>query len=483
MHDIEDPDVQDEAADHEYAEDFIHEGLEVFKLDPVRLYHDQAFCKSLLTREEERDLARKIHAAFYDWKKAFLATHCGAVFFVTYIRSHLRNDLRFDRIAYINALEENTVGTKKKNSPALENVKSLFHHNLQTVEALLQNNEEATERCSRNGSSEDQEERKWLKRRQEHIGLLLAELPVRSPITTMLFQEFNRMVDRYHILKSIKSRSQEEQQEYEEIRSQFRGDLPHLKKTKEHLSILFDTYIHHRNAMVSANLRLVASIAKAFPHRKMEYLDVVEEGNFGLFEAIDRFDPEKGLKFSTYATWWIRQRIQRAFMDKGEVVRQPVYRHGDAKKVYAVTAQLTLELQRNPTPEEIAERTGMSLEALQSLSAILGMQSLDQEFKGKEGSRDATVGATSLFVDDSDIFAAAIVEERRQKIADALRFIPVRSRRILEMRYGLVNGESHTLEEVGNAFGITRERVRQIEGKAFRKLEKHLQDPSKHEDE
>ena len=237
-----------------------------------------------------------------------------------------------------------------------------------------------------------------------------------------------------------------------------------VEKCKETI----ETGYQARDILIESNLRLVVSIAKRYLGRGMQFQDLIQEGNMGLMKAVNKFDPQKGFKFSTYATWWIKQAITRAIADQARTIRVPVHMVETINKLVRTQRKLTQELHREPTSEELAAELKMSVEKVQNIQKIAQEPVSMETPVGEED--DSTLGD---FIHDSDTLNPldyTINEAYREEIDTVLKTLTPREEMVLRLRFGLVDGKPHTLEEVGKEFHVTRERIRQIEAKAIRRL-------------
>ena len=246
------------------------------------------------------------------------------------------------------------------------------------------------------------------------------------------------------------------------------GEIELTRAEKRRLMRIEQVGLEAKQALISANLRLVVSIAKRYVGRGMLFLDLIQEGNLGLIRAVEKFDYEKGFKFSTYATWWIRQAITRAIADQARTIRIPVHMVETINKLVRVQRQLLQDLGRDPTPEEIGAEMDMSADRVREIQKISQEPVSLETPIGEE--EDSQLGD---FIEDSNAEVppdAASFSMLREQLGQVLDSLAERERKVIELRFGLVDGHPRTLEEVGREFGVTRERIRQIESKTLAKL-------------
>lgn len=452
-----------------FAEDNDGDGRHID--DPVRMYLTQMGEIPLLTREKEIQLAQKIEVTRRRFRRKVLeCDYALRNVFETLKRVH-SGELPFDR----------TVKVSQTENLEKHNILQRMPHNLKTLEPLMEFNVEDFQRLTDERTDETEREllRRRLKYRRRKTVVLIEELSIRTqkvqPLMKKLEQISDRMSELERQVASLRGNrmAKDERANLEkELQDLMLITLeePHsLRRRVQIMKKRFTEYEQAKRELSGGNLRLVVSIAKKYRNRGLSFLDLIQEGNTGLMRAVDKYEYRRGFKFSTYATWWIRQAITRSIADQARTIRIPVHMIETMSKLRNVSKQLLQEMGREPTIEETAQRAGISYEETKRVLKISRHPiSLDRPVGESE---DSYFGD---FIEDDSIESpvnAATSEMLKDKIENVLKTLTYREREIIKLRYGLGDGYTYTLEEVGRIFKVTRERVRQIEAKAVRKLQ------------
>jgi len=439
--------------------------------DPVRMYLTQMGEIPLLDRKQEVSLAQKIEVTRRRFRRKVLeCDYAMRNVFETLKRVHL-GELPFDR----------TVKVSQTENLEKDKILQRMPHNLRTLEPLMESNVDDFHRLieAELNDGEREEIRKRLKLRRRKTVTLVEELSIRTqkvqPLMKKLEQISARMDDLEDQISSLRgNRSAREergnlQKELQDLMLITLEEPAGLRRRVAIMKQRFGEYEQAKRELSGGNLRLVVSIAKKYRNRGLSFLDLIQEGNTGLMRAVDKYEYRRGFKFSTYATWWIRQAITRAIADQARTIRIPVHMIETMSKLRNVSKKLLQELGREPTIEETAKAAGISYEETKRVLKISRHPiSLDRPVGEGE---DSYFGD---FIEDDTVespVSAATNEMLKDKIENVLKTLTYREREIIKLRYGLGDGYTYTLEEVGRIFKVTRERVRQIEAKAVRKLQ------------
>ncbi|MFG0292362.1 MAG: sigma-70 family RNA polymerase sigma factor [Phycisphaerales bacterium JB050] len=452
--------------------------------DPVRMYLTQMGTIPLLTREEEIRLAKKIETTRMIFRRRCLESDCAVAEAVKILEQVHAGDLPFDRTMKVSTAEEN----------AKEKIAARIPYNTETVKRLLELNRDdwdtrdaLLDELESEGCDTEKVEAKLeevetrMAERRRKLATLIEECSLRTSRIAPLHKKLRsinaKMMEIEKELKKAErypNRYDPEdvivmEEELAGLRNLVLEEPADLKARVELLDTVFWEYEQAKRDLSAGNLRLVVSIAKKYRNRGLSFLDIIQEGNTGLMRAVDKYEYKRGYKFSTYATWWIRQAITRAIADHARTIRIPVHIIETMSNLRNIQKQLLQKLGHEPTIEELAESAGMSVAEVRRVMKI----------SRHPISLDRPVG------ESEDSFFGDFIEDERQEapssqaasdllkvdIEKALLTLTYREREIIKLRYGIGDGYTYTLEEVGRIFKVTRERVRQVEAKAIRKLQ------------
>src|SRR5690349_2962294 len=473
LDDEPDEDLVEEPPDDEEAELTPEDLDEISRRidDPVRMYLTQMGEIPLLTRDQEIELAKRIEITRKKFRRKVLECDFALRLVVDVLKTVDSGELPFDRTVKVSVTE----------NLEKDQILGRMPHNLKTLQHLMDLNVEAFKDYCR--AKRDPETRRRLrlelaKRRRKTV-TLVEELSIRTqkvqPLMKKLEQISQRMDElegEVEALKGNRAAKEERANLEKELQDLMLITLEEPASLRKRISIMksrFAEYEQAKRELSGGNLRLVVSIAKKYRNRGLSFLDLIQEGNTGLMRAVDKYEHRRGFKFSTYATWWIRQAITRAIADQARTIRIPVHMIETMSKLRNVSKKLLQEMGREPTIEETAKAANISYEECKRVLKISRQPiSLDRPVGESE---DSYFGD---FIEDNSVespVSAATNEMLKDKIEGVLKTLTYREREIIKLRYGLGDGYTYTLEEVGRIFKVTRERVRQIEAKAVRKLQ------------
>ena len=472
---VDDEALVDEEIEEEPSEDLVLETELVEGSggridDPVRMYLTQMGEIPLLTREQEISLARKIELTRMAFRRKVLESDYSAVSAIEILRQVGEGTLPFDRTMKMSTAE-NLVRSV---------VKSRLPENIRTANKLLDKNVKLfAEYLNAQDETEKKKTAKQLRRNRRKVATLLEELSLRTSRIQPMMKKLEGILSKMHQLQQyitagpnaeyIEEDIEAMKQEFDGLQEMALETPEQLEKRLHAVRTVFSQYELTKRLLSSGNLRLVVSIAKKYRNRGLSFLDIIQEGNTGLMRAVDKYEYRRGYKFSTYATWWIRQAITRAIADHARTIRIPVHMIETMSRLRTVSKELLQKLGREPTIEEIAAESAMSVsEARRVLKISKHPISLDRPIGESE---DSYFGD---FIEDESAESpvqSAAHEMLKERIDEILKTLTYREREIIKLRYGLGDGYTYTLEEVGRIFKVTRERVRQVEAKAIRKLQ------------
>jgi len=438
--------------------------------DPIRMYLTQMGQIPLLTRRSEIALARKIEIARMTFRRKMLQNDYCARNSLDLLQQVHNGMMSFDRTIKVGTAPQLTKSVIKKRLP----------ENIMTVDKLLKINQHLFKKTlTDQNKRETRSALKRIRRNKRKIATLLEELSLRTSRIQPIKNKLHGICGKMFQLEQIIAAGPNDEITAEDInamKQELNGltelvmETPkQLDKRLHSLDRVFSQYENTKRTLSSANLRLVVSIAKKYRNRGLSFLDLIQEGNTGLMRAVDKYEYRRGYKFSTYATWWIRQAITRAIADHARTIRIPVHMIETMSRLRTAGKVLHQKLGREATIEEIAEEAAMSVEETRRVLKISKHPiSLDRPIGESE---DSYFGD---FIEDDEVdspVASATQEMLKDRIDVVLKTLSYREREIIKLRYGIGDGYTYTLEEVGRIFKVTRERVRQVEAKAIRKLQ------------
>ncbi|MBX3362119.1 MAG: RNA polymerase sigma factor RpoD [Phycisphaeraceae bacterium] len=473
--DVAEAEAMDEAALARELEEAASEEAGAKRIDdPVRMYLTQMGSIPLLTRDEEIRLAKKIETTRMIFRRRCLESDYVVKQAVDTLRQVDAGDLPFDRTMRISTAEVNAKDKIARRIPA----------NLRTIEKLLDMNAsdwELLEAARKSRRTKDTEAiRQRMSDRRRRMAALTEELSLRTGRIIPLMRKLRSIAMKMDSLKKETDRLQTEGKSHAEdldvlsdeldgLRALVLEEPDELASRVKNIGSVFWEYEQAKRDLSGGNLRLVVSIAKKYRNRGLSFLDVIQEGNTGLMRAVDKYEYKRGYKFSTYATWWIRQAITRAIADHARTIRIPVHMIETMSRLRNIQKQFLQETGQEPTIEELADRAKMSVSEVRRVMKVSRHPvSLDRPVGESEDSYFGDFIEDDRAAPPADTAAQEMLKNRIEQVLKTLTY---REREIIKLRYGIGDGYTYTLEEVGRIFKVTRERVRQVEAKAIRKLQ------------
>jgi len=441
--------------------------------DPVRLYLTQMGEIPLLSREDELRLASRIEITRKRFRTKVLESPVAVVEAIAILEDVKNGDLAFDRtLKSDNSIDLPKLEVLERLPATIDKLRQLVFDSHECFERLNNHHLGAKERHKAQVRLRDNQRR--CVEMLEGMNIQTKKIKPMMEKLESLSRKLDEIAAEAESLKSGGSPSARAalQKEIQQTQAQTLEGAEELRARVRDIRERFDDYEKTKRKLSSGNLRLVVSIGKKYRNRGLTFLDLIQEGNTGLMKAVEKYEYRRGYKFSTYATWWVRQAITRAIADQARTIRVPVHMIEAMTKIRAVSRKLTQENGREPSLEEIAVESGISLEETQRVLKISKYPiSLDRPVGEGE---DSDFGS---FLEDTSVespIASATHRMLRDRIEATLQSLSFREREIIKLRYGLGVGYTYTLEEVGKIFKVTRERVRQIEAKSLRKLQHPL---------
>ena len=438
--------------------------------DPVRMYLMQMGEIPMLNREMEISSAKRIEYTRTKFRRTLLGND-----FLLHGTAELLQKVADGKLRLDRTIEISVTNTSEK-----RRVLQRIGPNLTTIRHLLTQNQVDFRTAVSRRATAAQKHAAWrrLVVRRNKAVRLIEELNLRLPRIMPLLDQLREISERMATIQEQLRHPEQllhvglQQELTEELRYLMRITLETpatLSRLMRRTFLRKEAYDEAKRCLSAANLRLVVSIAKRYRNRGMSFLDLIQEGNTGLMRAVDKFEHARGYKFSTYATWWIRQAITRAIADQSRTIRLPVHMIDTMSKIRTATAEFVQQHGREPNPEEIADWAGLSVDDAKCVCKMTRQPlSLDQPVGDHE---DNYFGEFLEEQSDDDPLYDTNLEALKERLEDVMNDLSYREREIIRLRYGLADGYTYTLEEVGKIFSVTRERVRQIESKAVRKLQ------------